>query len=272
MATNNSINLPTAATGGIVISQGVGNSFSTLPLGTVPGTSPTSTGAILEYDNPLQTMRYYQDFICVTGPGEWFPLTSNGGGSTIPAMPDSGHPGVVQINTGTNTNGAAVFALSFASSGSNLGNIILGGGVIDCYMVFQLPVLSNGTDTYEASIGFGDSFNFPNTSFDDGVFFNYSSTINSGNWQASTSASTVKTVLNSAVAVGTSYTTLRFTVNADATLCTFYVNGISIGTISTNIPTHSCGPLFLIGKSAGTANRVLNIDMVYMFQQLTNPR
>jgi hypothetical protein len=155
---------------------------------------------------------------------------------------------------------------------TTLGNFILGGGSIDLYFVIKLPTLSDGTNTYEISVGFGDSQNFSNTSYDNGVFFNYSSTINSGNWQGSTSSATTKSVLNTSTAVTTSWTTLRINVNAAATLCTFYVNGVSLGTINSNIPTTTVSPMFNIAKSASTGERFLNIDLVYITQALTAAR
>ena len=283
MATNGAQNIPTGVSGTVLQGQGVGttSAFSTA---TYPSTAGTS-GNVLTSDgtnwnsgapataNPLATNIFVDDFFYSTAglSGGWRSQQQNGGNFNNPVQPDSGHPGVVSIDTGTNSNGSAQLFLGDLNS-STLQSIVLGGGAIDIYWVIQLSAISNGIDTYELSVGLGDTQNTPNTSFDNGVFFNYSSTVNSGNWQGSTSSSTTKSVLNTSTAVGTGWTTLRININAGATLCTFYVAGSSQGTISTNIPTTVITPYASIAKSAGTSVRTCNIDLFYMNQTLTSSR
>jgi hypothetical protein len=267
--TTPAITLTTSASGVLL---GNGTAISGVANPTNPGEYVEYNGTTVGYFNWLQEVRFCEDFLCssVTLP-LWKNLTANGGTFTNPITPDSGHPGVIQIGTGSSTNGESILSLGQINT-STLGNLVLGGGAIDTYYIFKLSQLSNGSDTYEISVGLGDTQNYSNTSFDNGVFFNYSSTINSGNWQGSTSSATNKATLNSAIAVTTNWTTLRINVNAAATLCTFYVNGTSIGTINTEIPTTTVSPTFTIAKSAGTTNINMNIDLFYMYQYLTNTR
>lgn len=272
MVTNNAANIATAASGSILQGQGVGIAPAWLALGAVPGTGPIYDGTGLSYFNPLQNMMFFDDFLkSPQGLAPWTSGTANGGDFNPTQPSDSGHPGVLSVTTGTNAGGQSMIYLGNINNTTQQ-EIILGGGAIDIYMVIQLPVLSNGTDTYEISVGLGQSQNYSNTSYDNGVFFNYSSTINSGNWQGSTSKATTKSVLNSSTAVTTSWTTLRINVNAAGTVATFYVNGSSIGTINTNLPTLGISPALNIAKSAGTTARLLYIDLVYMFQALTSAR
>ena len=246
------------------------NAYGNLTVGTVPGAPLLFNGTALQYYNPNFHMQYVEDFFATnSGVTPWRKFNFNGGDFDSPVEPDSGHPGVVQLETGTSTNGYC--ALGLQNVTTTTGSVILGGGAIDLYMVFKLSNLSDGTDTYQIAVGFGDSTNTP-PPFDNGVFLNYSSTVNSGNWQMSTASSSTRTTSNSATAATTNWTTVRINVNAGATLCTYYVNGVSLGTISTNIPTTTIGPFFVLSKSAGTANRFLKIDLVYMFQQLTSSR
>lgn len=283
MATNNAINtnIPieetkggtaqSTYTTGDTLYASATNTLSKLAIATLPGQLYDFNGTSPAWSSWLQEVRYSQDFIAYsTVPTEWRNFLANGGDLNFPIASDNTHPGVVQLTTNTNTAGSSYYALGYQST--TLGNIILGGGSIDLYQIVQIPTLSDGTNTFEVSFGFGDSFNFSNTSPDNGVFFNYSSTINSGQWQLSTSAATVTTTSNTATAVTTNWTTLRININAAGTLCTFYVNGTSVGTISTNIPTTTISPFFTIAKSAGTSARVINIDLVYMYQLLTNTR
>jgi hypothetical protein len=274
-AVNNNFAAFDGTTGKLIKDAGVSAS-SFLQAPATPATLPSQyleyNGSSLSYFNWLQEVKFVDDFLGANlALPYWRTSTQNGGDANIPVSIDSGHPGIMQLTTNTATNGASFIILGTPNSSTN-NNFILGGGSLDIYWVFQLSALSDGTDTYQVSIGLGDTFNTPTTSFDNGVFFNYSSTINSGNWQGSTSSSSSKSIVNSSVAATTNFTTLRMNINAAATLCTFYVNGTSVGTISTNIPTTRVSPCAVIAKSAGTSTRNLNLDLMYLYQSLTNPR
>lgn len=96
--------------------------------------------------------------------------------------------------------------------------------------------------------------------------------MNAGNWRGVTLSSSTATIVNGAIAATTTFTTLHINVNAAASTVTFYVNGVSIGSSSTNIPTTAIGPLMVIQKLLGTTNRVLNADLFYLYQNLTSAR
>src|SRR5271166_5852186 len=110
MVTNNAVNVATAASGSILQGQGVGSTPAWLALGTIPGAGPIYTGADLAYYNPLQQMVFIDDFLKanVNPYCPWTFSTANGGDNAYPFTPDSGHPGVVQLTTGTNSGGASM--------------------------------------------------------------------------------------------------------------------------------------------------------------------
>jgi hypothetical protein len=235
----------------------------------------TNAGQYLEYNgtnvnyfNWLQEVRFCDDFLTANQSYPfWRTFVANGASSDLPGVPDSGHPGTVTLHTGTNTNGDATITMSQQST--TFGNLILGGGVLDAYFVIKIPVLSNGTDTFQVTVGLTDTGGIPITN---GIYFTYNSTINSGNWQLGTASASTRSTNNTGTAVTTNWTTLRINVNAAASTITYYVNGVSVGTLSTNIPTTTIGASIDFSKIAGTTSRDLTMDLFYLYQYLTSAR
>jgi hypothetical protein len=63
--------------------------------------------------------------------------------------------------------------------------------------------------------------------------------------------------------------------NAAGTSITYYVDGVSVGSISTNIPSTSANasePSFAIQKTAGSTSRTYKIDYFEYRNTLTTPR
>ena len=65
---------------------------------------------------------------------------------------------------------------------------------------------------------------------------------------------------------------LKIVVNAGGTSAEFFVNGTSVGTQSTNLPTGDISPALGIVKTAGTTERVLYADAFRLQQVLTAAR
>jgi hypothetical protein len=258
---------------GVLITSATGVP-SILSTPTVPGVPLNYNGTSIGFFNPLQQSYLFEDFIAgyisANSFGRWTNSVVNGGNLNLDAV-DNAHPGIAQLQTGTSANGISY--LIAGGPGNGIGQILLGGGVIDIYWVIQIPVLSNGTDRFNVSIGLGDQKNTGGFDYyNNGCCFDYSDNVNSGNWRLSTMAGGTVTHVNSSTLVGTTFTTLRININASATLVTFYVNGVSVGTSSTNIPTLGCSPFATFEKRLGTTSRNLNLDMYYHFINLTSAR
>ncbi len=130
----------------------------------------------------------------------------------------------------------------------------------------DIPVLSDGTDTYSCIWGFGDTTGAAIQQVN-GIYFRYDSTTSS-NWILETANGSVRTstISSTAVTAGTAaWTTLRIDVNAAGTLATYSVNGTSIGTVSTNLPVYPTQftPLMKIVKSVGTNDSVIYTDYAF---------
>ena len=173
--------------------------------------------------------------------------------------------GIASAETGTTATGRAAIATSTSA-------ILLGGGEVVFEAAINIPTLSDGTDTYIARFGLQDNAAAEST---DGVYFEYDSGT-SANWRIVTANSTTrtKTTTSTAVAAAT-WMRLKIVINAAGTLATFYINDVSIGTISTNIPTgagRSTGVIMNIVKSLGSNNRTIRVDWVHVTYTFTSAR
>lgn len=178
----------------------------------------------------------------------------------------AGIPGVWDLSTSASTSGDAGvgYARPF---------ILLGGGTISIEWMINLSALSALADEYIVRVGLGTGSSA--TDFTNGVYFEYNR-LSSVNWLRCTAdnSSRTKTASSTAVAAG-SWVKLRIDINAAASSAEFFVNGTSIGTNSTNIPTAAgryVAPAAHIKKSAGTTPCVLSTDFYELIHLLTSAR
>ncbi len=126
----------------------------------------------------------------------------------------------------------------------------------------QIPVLSDGTNTFIWRSGFGDTYAFGDQV--DMVYFEYSSA-DSAFWRICTGIASTRTKTNTSVTVAAAtWYVLKFVVNAAGTSVEYFINDVSVGTITTNIPAGTQTSYFVHGlKTLGGTQRDINIDYVY---------
>lgn len=179
--------------------------------------------------------------------------------TTAPA--DNSYSGLIIVGTGTNSSLSAKAALE-SSGGTN--RIKCGGGSITVEWRVKIPVLSNGTVRFNVKAGLqgGTASGSPAN----GVYFEYIDNVNSGNWRGVSRNASTSTIVNGSIApVADTWTKLRLEINSAGTLVTFYVDGVSIGTSSTNIPTTNASRLMASIERSGIVigqNRNLYLDSV----------
>jgi hypothetical protein len=168
---------------------------------------------------------------------------------------ESGHPGILELDTGTTTGGRCM-------KHSETFDIIriTGTKFVNRFLV-RIPTLSDGTDTFVVRAGFLDLATGESV---DAVAFRYTHSENAGNWTAYCRQNSIETTANTSVAVvaGT-WVTLEVRISEDGLTTTFYINSVLAATITTNIPNaagRELGYGYGIFKSAGTAVRTLHID------------
>lgn len=199
-----------------------------------------STGSVTTGDYDIWTITTSTGSVGTNGPAATLPrllLLSTGSSATAaPSITTK----AASIWTGTGTSATSAYYRT-----------IIGG----------LSALSDGTDTYTLIAGLtGNTSAF--TASPDGAFFRYSHGINSGKWQAVTSAAAVSTTFDTGVtfAASTNYT-LEVFYRPDQS-ASFFVNGTYITEITTNVWSGYSYPFITIIKSAGTTSRSVNVHAI----------
>jgi len=181
---------------------------------------------------------------------------------------DADHPGIATIASGTTAAGTGALALHDTTRGS----IVLGSGTIVVKFYAKLRGLSDGTNSYTADIGLGDSITsvIPN-----GLWFEYTHTANSGAWQIKAASASTTTTANTTNTADTNWHVFEIRVNADASSIRYFIDGVEVDNspITTNITTSGIGPQIDIENTGGTgADRKIDLDLFTMRYELTNPR
>ena len=230
-----------------------------------------SDGTNVYWANASNTYIMYEDFYNEFSPGTLgFRGTASGAGSAVNNFDDGtqNNSGIVSLETGTDTNGRA----SLYSSDRT---VILGGGIQVIEWLLTVDALSNPTNRYIIRAGIGNTETQDVTRANDCVYFEYAEdgTAAFDNWRLVTSSGGTATSTDSTVAAVADWIKLRIEINADASSVEFFINGVSVGTNTTNINTTStmgvnCG----IVKTAGTTEREMFTDYAYHFIKFTTPR
>jgi hypothetical protein len=238
----------------------------------------SASGVSVNSFQPNAVLQEFDDFI------EPFPSTLPIGGklqwvSTGNTFGTNGtitNPGIMSMTPAGAGLGIALSLNQPVTHGGNytISQIALGGGVVSCNWIVQLSSLSSGGNTYRFSCGMADATSVitPTDSFVNGVYFQYTDSVNGGQWTIKSTASSTTTIVNTAIAVGTTFTTLTILVNAGGTSVSYFVNNILVGTaITSNIPTAALTPFFMAINTAGTTPQI-NVDLFYININLAAPR
>jgi hypothetical protein len=219
------------------------------------------TGGITYPFDPQFYSILYEDFAGNTNAGNNGWDATNSGAGTAPTV--GGYAdvfnraiGVAHVATGTTATGRSCLSQGTSS-------FCLAMGAVTMRYRCLLPLLSTGAEEFALNIGMGNTVG-AGAQQTDGVYFRYDRTV-SANWIMETANGAVRTSTTSATAVtAAAWFLLQIDINSAGSLATYYVNGTSIGTVSTNLPTfpNNAGTMFKIVKSVGTTSRELVVDWV----------
>jgi hypothetical protein len=180
----------------------------------------------------------------------------------------AGRPGLITLNTGTTTTGFSQCNF-LSSNASNAGNFIFGGGSFTWVGSFNIVQLANVTDDFQYYVGIHDGWQFGGPS--NGVYFQYIRA-NSLNWQIVSNNGGTATTTTSTTPVTSGFH--KLIISATATQATFYVDGVNVGTINTNLPTVNavslCG--HVLKKTAGTTSVSSQQDYFEFYENFTTGR
>lgn len=248
-----------------------------LPVGTLgqrlvvtsSGSPPLPTPAWGYVFNPAQEMVFYTDFLQSTaGTG----LTFTNFALTI-SFTSADRWGIVQFANTTVTQGSIIGT----NAAAYIGGAGASGGELYYETSFMIPELSDATDTYTVYIGFGDST--ASGDHTDAISFRYTHSVAAGAWQGYTRSNGAG---NETVASGGSTVTvapstwykLGISINSAWSSVTFYVNGTSIGTSASNIPTGTARAfcqLIKVDRTAApaAAARIFACDYIFFRKIVT---
>jgi hypothetical protein len=263
---------PLTTNGDIIYHNGTNN--VRLPIGLV-GQVLTADGSSISWVDdsslPSNLVSISDDFLSAANNSGnalgWFTSASGTGAQLSGGVGgESNVFGVVQLTTGTTATGRATTYLSSSA-------IFFSQGAVSFVYKVKIPTLSTLTERFTVIVGFGD--NPGGGAIIDGVYFSYTDTASSGNWEAITASNSTRTTTNTSVAATTGWVTLQVTINSAGTSALFYINNTLVATNTTNIPTavgRGCGPFMEIQKSTGLTARLLNIDYFTCSVRFTTPR
>jgi len=275
-ATNTVTGLATA-NNGVLITSATGVP-SLLAAGTTGQVLTATTGSPPSWGaapfSPQSVINIFDDFIAVsslaassiqTGQLSWYNAGLNW--TQTAALGDSGHNGVL-ANIALASSGHSLF---LGGTGAIAPQMILGGGAITLNWVIKIVSLSTASPRYTLRCGLGTTDSADQVN---GVYFEYSDNINSGNWVGKTASASSRTTLNSSIAATAAYHNLSIVIDAAGTSCEFFVDGVSAGAaITLTIPTVAITPFVNIKRDVGTVTAgTLLLDLFYMKQILTTTR
>lgn len=175
--------------------------------------------------------------------------------------------GVMQLDTGTTNAGRVTYARSQNA-------LQLGYAKFSQTWRVAVEDLSTALERFVFRCGFFDTNT--NVEATDGVYFRYSDDANSGQWQCyARSGGINETIVNTNVAVDTSYNILRIDINEDATEALFYINDNLVATITSAIPSNQgdfTGIAIQLAKTVGVTQRAVSIDYFSQKVELTGGR
>lgn len=216
----------------------------------------------------------FDDFLGFTGASPGGGLLNwaaevNATGTAVASAGSTTNPGQVSLTISTSASSrAGIYVLSTTGT-----DVMLGAGIWFFEYLVKIQALSDVTDTYRIRLGPGN--NRVEVDFTDGVYFRYTDTVNSGLWEGVCRSNNVETATSLGIAPSTSFQKLGILVNSDASLVTFYTNGVSAGTCNLHIPVSRSMGLSNIGlyRTAGTSNsRSMTLDYVYFYYKLNASR
>jgi hypothetical protein len=185
----------------------------------------------------------------------WTLSTAGAGAGGAYAAAETSHVGIFELHTGTTASGYAVIHCGTAYT------TMIGKEYFEAQI--KLDNLSTLSQLYLIRIGLND--NTVGGSPNDGINLRYVNAGSTPNWYRETISNGSTTAVLSSTAVTTAWTNLAFQFNAFLNQVEFFVNGVSIGKNTTNIPLgRHLSPSVSIVKIIGTSSRKLKIDNYHL--------
>jgi len=228
--------------------------------------------------DPTTTFTLFEDFSTgfygagsgqISGDAIWESAASGSpgfstAGGTIKS--DQTHPGVLEITTSTSLAGGAITAGAFGGSANP--SFVVGSGVMSIESLVNLPVLNASSNSIRYSVGF--SGDLPWNAASNGM--NLLWEFNSGTWLARNTSASASTSVTTSSVITAGWHHLKVSVATDASAVNYFVDGVLICTISTNIPTIKLPPMIGCIKIAGSTAMLMGIDYIWLNKTFSTAR
>ncbi len=214
--------------------------------------------------NPQSDWEDFSDLVWWDGVDGFKSGVSSGG--SVAALAVAGHPGVVEISSGTNattSNGI----LKSSTPLTTFAPLLVGSGVMTYETLVEIPTLFAGGNTGQLRMGLMDEITGAPSN---AIHAQYDNT--TANWQLYARAATVATSVTGGTAVTTGWHYIKIVVNAAGTSAELFVDGVSQGTVSSGLPTAGMSYGNQVQKTALTTAMIQRVDFVRVRQTLTTPR
>lgn len=204
------------------------------------------------------TFEFYDDFVGQhpnNDDGSWDSDESGSGTVDLSTAITNKRPGVLVFDTGSDDDGYVSLARTDVATG-----IKLGGGELVYQCGIKIDTLYSGSQPFSVRVGLGD--NDDEDDFTNGLAIVYDGSTDT-KWLGMCSSSGSNSTTQG-VTVDTNWHDFKIVVNAGATSVEFFMDGTSMGTVTSNIPTALLDLIFKIQKDgAGTSSRSFFLDYVY---------
>lgn len=194
-------------------------------------------------------------------------MTSSATISNVDATIVNQNIGEVALSTSTNTVSTAMLRQATRS-------LILGIGRFELDTRIKVSMVVTSTQTYVVRIGLIETTAVSQPT--NGIYFEYNRGLYGGalpgTFYIVCRNSGTSTAVNTNVnLVANNYYNLNYVVNAAGTSVTFYIDSVTVGTITTNIPVLPLTASIGIQSTAGSTSKVLYIDW-FAYQYLIDRR
>lgn len=253
---------PTTTTGDLVV-YGDGEN-DRLPVGRQGQVIMADPAATLgmgygEATDPRYKTVFYDDFTT------YYSLTYTGftgTGASVSAGATLGNPGILILSTGTTTTGGAIAGQCGNNRYINTTRQIIFEACV------WIPTLATVSADYLAYVGFNDrgttiDGNYPAN----GAYFVYYRGANGDVWACHTAIASTRTITVTTTAIKTSGWTQLTIINTNGSV-EFKVDGTTVATHTTNIPTAACSFSAYIVNSGTTTSRSMYLDYLYCSEEL----
>lgn len=206
----------------------------------------------------------YTDLVGYSGVDGFVTAASVGG--TVTYTGAAGHPGIVNITTGA-TAATSNGLLKAAAPLTGAAQIFVGGGEIIFDTLIRINSLWPASNTGQIRAGLMDEITGAPSN---GVHMQYDDSVNV--WRLFCRAGGTASSVNGGTVVTTGWHHIRIVVNSAGTSTELFVDGVSQGTVTTNIPSAGVSYGAQVQKATGTTAMTIDVDLFHIKQTFSSAR